>query len=145
MKKVLNILLGILMVGTIGLAIFAAMSTHSENPTEFDASINLNLIWGYALFVLAILSAAFCAVWGMAQNPATIKSSILSLLLVVVIIGVAYFVANGHDYKIVNLATNDFFARGETVISDTSILVTYVAMAVAFISAIATEVWNAFK
>ncbi len=145
MKKVFNIILGILMVGTIGLAIYAAMSTHSENPKDFDPSINLNLMWGYGLFALAIASAAFCALWGMVKNPATIKSSILSLILVAVIIGVAYFVADGHDYKIVNLATNDFFARGETVISDTSILVTYVAMAVAFVSAIVTEIWNAFK
>ncbi len=145
MKKVLNILLGILMVVTLALVLVAVVSTHSENPTEYDASISLNLMWGYALFVAAVLSALFCAVWGMAKNPSTVKGSILSLALVVVVIGVAYFIAASHDYQIVNLGTSDFFERGETVISDASILVTYVAIAGAFVTAIVTEVWNAFK
>lgn len=51
----------------------------------------------------------------------------------------------GHDVQIVDLQNNGFFGHGETVITETSILVTYVAMAVAFVTAIATEIWSAFK
>ncbi len=142
MKKALNILLGVLLVVTVALVGYAVVSDHSGVE---DPSINLNLCWGYLLFALAVGSALFCAVWGMIQNPATIKSSLLSLVLVAAVVIVAYVVASGHDYKIVDIANNGHFAEGDTLIADTSVLVTYVAMVVAFVSAIVTEVWNALK
>ena len=44
-----------------------------------DASISINLMWGYFLVVFAIAAAIFCAVFGMIQNPAGIKGTNLSL------------------------------------------------------------------
>ena len=68
-----------------------------------------------------------------------------SLALIIVIVGVAYFVASGHDIQIPDLANGGFFSQGETVLTDTSILVTYVALVAAFVTAIATEIYGAFK
>ncbi|WP_418692053.1 hypothetical protein, partial [Alistipes putredinis] len=90
-------------------------------------------------------TAIFCAVFGMIQNPAGIKGTIISLALIIVIVGVAYFVASGHDIQIPDLANGGFFSQGETVLTDTSILVTYVALVAAFVTAIATEIYGAFK
>ena len=112
MKKILNILLGILMAITVVLMVYAIATGGS------DASISVNLMWGYFLFVFAVAAAIFCAVFGMIQNPAGIKGTILS---------------------------NGFFGHGETVITETSILVTYVACVAAFVTAVATEIWGAFK
>lgn len=145
MKKALNILLGVLMAITAALLVYALVSPHPENPADFDPSVNLNLMWGYALFVFAIAVAIFCALFGMIKNPAGIKGTIVSLALIIVIVGVSYFYAAGHTVNIVDLQSNGFFAHGETVVTETSILVTYVAMAVAFVTAIATEIWSAFK
>ena len=136
MKKILNIILGILLAVMAVLGIYAIATGGSE------AAISLNLIWCYFLLALAVFTAIFCAVFGMIQNPAGIKGTIISLALIIVIVGVAYFVASG---QIPDLANGGFFSQGETVLTDTSILVTYVALVAAFVTAIATEIYGAFK
>ncbi len=138
-KKILNIILGILLAVMAVLGIYAIATGGSE------AAISLNLIWCYFLLALAVFTAIFCAVFGMIQNPAGIKGTIISLALIIVIVGVAYFVASGHDIQIPDLANGGFFSQGETVLTDTSILVTYVALVAAFVTAIATEIYGAFK
>ena len=145
MKKILNILLGVLMVVTVILLIYAIVAGANGTEAALNAAISANLIWGYILFALAIVAALGCAVYGMAKNPAGIKGTLLSLLLIVVIVGVAYFIAAGHTVQIPDLANNDFFGHSETVLTEASIIVTYVAMAAAFLTAIGTEIWRAFK
>ena len=139
MKKILNILLGVLMAITAVLMVYAIATGGS------DAAISVNLTWGYFLVVFAIAAAIFCAVFGMIQNPAGIKGTILSLALIIVIIGVAYFISAGHSIQIPNLANGGVFGAGETVLTETSILVTYVAMVAAFLTAVVTEIYGAFK
>ena len=97
MKKILNILLGIVMVVTVALLLYAIISGGSE------PAISLNLLWGYFLLVFAVLSALFCALLGMIKNPAGIKGTIVSLALIIVVIGVAYFIARGHTIEIPNI------------------------------------------
>ena len=139
MKKILNIMLGILMVITAVLLVYAIATGGS------DAAISANLMWSYFLLVFCIAAAIFCAVFGMIQNPAGIKGTILSLALIIVVVGVSYFIAAGHTVNIVDLQNNDFFPRSETVITETSVLVAYVAVVAAFLTAVVTEIWGAFK
>ncbi len=139
MKKILNVLLGLLMAVTVVLLIYAIATAGSE------AAISLNLIWGYFLFVFALAAALFCALFGMIKNPAGIKGTIMSLALVLIVIGASYFFSAGHDVQIVDLQNNGFFGHNETVITETSILVTYVAFAAAFVIAVATEIWGTLK
>lgn len=144
MKKILNILLGVLMAITVVLLVYALTQDHPKGALT-DPSISLNILWAYFLFAFAVLTAIFCAVFGMIQNPRGIKGTILSLALIIVVVGVSYFYAAGHTVNIVDLQTNGFFGSGETVITETSILVTYVAFVAAFLTAVATEIWGAFK
>lgn len=139
MKKIFNILLGVLLVITIVLLVYAIATGGSE------AAISANLMWGYALFVFALASALFCAIFGMIQNPKGIKGAILSLALIIIIVGVSYFYSAGHTINIVDLQNNGFFGHTQTVITETSIIVTYVAFVAAFLTAIATEIWSVFK
>lgn len=139
MKKILNILLGIVMVVTVALLLYAIISGGSE------PAISLNLLWGYFLLVFAVLSALFCALLGMIKNPAGIKGTIVSLALIIVVIGVAYFIARGHTIEIPNIEASGYFGHSETLLTDTSILVTYVALIGAFLTAVGTEIYGAFK
>lgn len=139
MKKILNILLGVLMAITVVLMVYAIATGGS------DAAISANLIWGYVLMVLAVCAVLFCAVYGMTKNPAGIKGSLLSLGLIVVVVLVSYFIAKGHNIEIPNFADGGVFARNETVISDCSIIVAYIAMIAAFLTAIYSEVAKLFK
>lgn len=109
------------------------------------AAISLNLVWGYFLIVFAVAAAIFCAIFGMIQNPAGIKGTIISLALIIVIVGVAYFIAAGHSIQIPDLANGGVFGAGETVLTETSILVTYVSLVAAFLTAVVTEIYGAFK
>ena len=139
MKKAFNLLLCFLMFITIALLVYAFATGGS------DAAISATLMWGSALFVFALASALFCAIFGMIKNPAGIKGSILSLALVIIVVGVAYFYSAGHTVNIINLQNNGFFGHSETVITETSIIVTYVAFAAAFLTTVVTEIWRAFK
>ena len=139
MKKIMNILLGVLMVITIVLLVYAIATGGS------DAAISANLMWGYFLFVAAIAAALFCAIFGMIKNPAGVKGALISLALVIIVVGVSYVYAAGHTINIVDLQNNGFFGHSETVITEASILVTYVAFVAAFVTAVATEIWGAFK
>lgn len=139
MKKFFNILLAVLLVITVILLVYAIATGGSE------AAISANLMWGYALFVFAIASALFCAIFGMIQNPKGIKGAILSLALIIVIVGVSYFYSAGHTINIVDLQNNGFFGHTQTVITETSIIVTYVAFVAAFVTAVVTEIWSVFK
>lgn len=142
-KKLLNIVLFILIAITIALAIYMVVEgARVEKP---EAATSATLIWSYVLIALAIVSALFCAVWGMLKNPAGLKGSLLSFGAIVVIVVAAYLIAAGRTIEIPDLATGGFFPHNETVIADSSILVTYVAMGGAVIAALFSEIYKAFK
>lgn len=139
MKKALNILLGVLMVVTVGLTAYAIAAGGS------DAAISLNLIWGYCLMIGAVVAAVGGAIYSTLKSPAGAKMSILSVVLILAIVGVAYFISAGHTVQIVDLQNNGYFPHVDTVITETSILVTYVAFAASILTALVTEIWAAFK
>lgn len=139
MKKILNILLGIVMAVTVALLLYAIISGGSV------AAIGMNLMWGYFLLVFAVLTALFCALLGMIKSPSGVRGTIVSLALIIVVIGVAYFVARGHTIQIPDIEAGGYFGHSETVLTDTSILVTYVALLGAFLTAVGTEIYGAFK
>ena len=139
MKKILNILLGVLMAITVVMMAYAIFTGGSE------AAISANLVWAYVLMVLAICSVIFCAVYGMMKNPAGIKGTLLSLGLVVVVVLASYFVAAGRDILIPNFSDGGYFPHTATVIADCSILVAYIAMGAAIVVALYSEVAKLFK
>lgn len=139
MKKILNILLGVVLLVTVILTVYAIVAGGSNE------AINLNLIWGYILLAGAVVTALFSAVWSMVNSSKGIKGTLLSTLLVVVIVLAAYLIARGHTIEIPDVANGGFFPHPETVITEASILVTYVALGAAVLTAIFTEIYKAFK
>ena len=57
MKKILNILLGVILLITVILTVYAMVAGGSNE------AINLNLIWSYILIAVGIATALFTAVW----------------------------------------------------------------------------------
>lgn len=141
MKKVINGLLIVLLVVTVALVAYAV----AASPENKNAAINLNLIWGYILLGAAVLSALGCAVWGLLKNPAGLKSTVLSLVLIAAVIIVSYVIAAGNDVKIVDLQTGGYFEHWKTVIAECGIWVAYITGAGAILSAVYAEIANAFK
>ncbi len=139
MKKILNILLALMMAATVGLSIYAVVTDGAES------AISLTLVWGYTLVGLALASALVCAFAGMITSADGLKGAIISLVLGVAVIGVSYYIAAGHTIQIVNLGDGGFFPAEDTIITEASVLVTYVVCAVAVVVAIVSEVWGALK
>ncbi|MFR9653710.1 MAG: hypothetical protein SNG47_07870, partial [Rikenellaceae bacterium] len=123
MKKIFNILLGVLLAITAALMIYAVVAGGSQ------AAIGANLMWGYFLVVFGLASAVACAVVGMIDSPSGIKQTILSIVLVLVVVGASYAFAANNTVQITNIENGGVFDAGETVITETSVLVTYVAVA----------------
>ena len=80
----------------------------------------------------------------MVNSSKGIKGTLLSTLLIIVIVAAAYLIARGHTIEIPDVANGGFFPHPETVITE-AILVTYVALGAAVLTAIFTEIYKAFK
>ncbi|MBO4936088.1 MAG: hypothetical protein IJD27_05545 [Alistipes sp.] len=140
MKKLLNVLLVALFVITLALVGWAVVSGGSE------VSISWNLMWGYALLVVAIVSVLCAAIKGTITNPAGLKNTLIAVVLVVVVVGAALGLALSHDgLTIPNSAGGVFDDPFELVISETGILVTYVVAAATLLVTIVAEVRNVLK
>lgn len=140
MKKILNILLGLLFAVTAAMVGWAVVSGGSE------VAISWNLVWGYALLVGAIVCVLWAAVKGTITNPAGLKNTLLALVLVVVVVGAALFIALGHDGLVIpNSAGGVFDDPFELVISEVGILVTYVVAAASIVVTAFVEVRNLVK
>ena len=81
----------------------------------------------------------------MLKKPEGLKGTIISFVAIIAIVVVSYVLAQVHTYEIVDLQNKGIFPRFDTVITDASIMVTYVAMAAAVIAAIYSAVSDALK
>ena len=145
MEKILKYSLVALLALSVAM-IFWAVFTTPENPTVENATaVGAYLYWGYFLMGAAVVAALAGAGMDLLKKPEGIKGALISVVAIVAIIVVAYFLASGHDFQIVDLGNQGYFERGETVITDTCLIVFYVAMAGAVISAIYSAVTDALK
>ena len=140
MKKMLNIVMAVLFAVTLGLVGWAVASGGSE------VAISYNLLWGYTLLVVAVVSVLWAAIKGTITHPAGLKHTLIAVVLVVVVVGAALGIALSHDgLTIPNSAGGVFDDPFELAISETGILVTYVVAAATLIVTLVGEVRNALK
>ncbi len=145
MEKILKTLLIALLAISAVLVLWGALKTPDTTVVAEAPAIGYNLVWGYILLGLAIVAALFNAAMGLITKPSGLKGAVISIVAIVAIVVVASIVASGHDYQIVDLQNSSYFERSETVLTDTSILITYVAMAGAIIAAIYSAVSDSLK
>ena len=145
MEKILKYSLVALLAVSVAMVFWAVFST-PENPTiENATAVGAYLYWGYFLMGAAVVAALVGAGMDLLKKPEGIKGALISVVAIVAIIVVAYVISNGHDFQIVDLGNQGYFERGETVITDTCLIVFYVAMAGAVVSAIYSAVTDALK
>ena len=140
MKKMLNIVMGVLFAITLALVGWAVISGGSE------VSISWNLLWGYTLLVVAIVSVIWAAIKGTITNPAGLKNTLIAVAIVVVVVGAALGISLSHDGLVIpNSAGGVFDNPFELVISETGIIVTYVVAAATLLVTLVGEVRNVLK
>ena len=133
-----------LMVGlfviTLALVAWAMISGGSE------VAISWNLLWGYALLVVAVVSVICAAIKGTITHPAGLKNTLIATAIVVVVVGIALGVALSHDGLVIpNSAGGVFDNPFDLVISEAGIIVTYIVSAATILVTIVGEVRNALK
>ena len=145
MEKVLKYSLVALLALSVAMIFWAVFTTPEDPTVETATAVGAYLYGGYFLMGAALVAALVGAGMDLLKKPEGIKGALISVVAIVAIIVVAYVVASGHDYQIVDLGSQGYFERNETVITDTCIIVFYVAMAGAVISAIYSAVTDALK
>ena len=132
--------MGALFAVTLALVLWAVVSGGSE------VAISWNLLWGYALLVVAVVSVLWAAIKGTITHPAGLKNTLIAVVIVVVVVGAALGYALSHDGLVIpNSAGGVFDDPFELVISETGILVTYVVAAATLVVTLFGEVRNALK
>ena len=132
--------MAVLFAVTLGLVGWAVASGGSE------VAISYNLLWGYTLLVVAVVSVLWAAIKGTITHPAGLKNTLIAVVLVVVVVGAALGIALSHDgLTIPNSAGGVFDDPFELAISETGILVTYVVAAATLIVTLVGEVRNVLK
>ena len=145
MEKILKYSLVALLGISVAMVFWAVFTTPEDPTTETATAVGAYLYWGYFLMGAAIVAALVGAGMDLRKKPEGIKGALISVVAVVAIIVIAYVVANGHDFQIVDLGNQGYFERKATVISDTCLIIFYVVMAGAVISAIYSAVSDALK
>ncbi|MBO5832124.1 MAG: hypothetical protein J6Q95_02385, partial [Alistipes sp.] len=133
---------------------------NGDNMVALANAIHWNLMWFYFLMVFAIAFIVMSALFNLFLNAGGLKKTLLSLVVVVAIVAIAYVIANGngwaeghtlkdaagYDLGIgTDPATRTVFGTFEYMIADTSILVTYITFAGAALAAILSAVRGIFK
>ncbi len=137
-----------------------AAQLNGNNMVALGNAIHWNLVWFYFLMVFAVAFIVLSALFNLFLNAGGLKKTLLSLVVVAVVIGVAYFLARsngwaegntlkdaaGYDLGIgTDPATRTVFGTFEYMMADTSILVTYITFAGAALAAILSAVRGIFK
>lgn len=137
-----------------------AAQQNGDNMVALGNAIHWNLMWFYFLMVFAVAFIVISAFFNLFLNVGGLKKTVLSLVVVAVVVGVAYFLARsngwaeghtlkdaaGYDLGIgTDPATRTVFGTFEYMMADTSILVTYITFAGAALAAILSAVRGIFK
>lgn len=152
-------------IDTIGKAIEAAKA-EGEYLMALAKAVNANLYWLYFLMVFSIVFVAVGFVLNFIQNPNWIKIGAV-VAVVAAVFGLAYAIgvghgwlngevlymldANGHTTDIafglgsLDSADRVEFSSGDYMMADVSIWVTYIAFALAGVSAVFSWIWSIFK
>lgn len=145
MGKLIKYLSPILIAVSVALVAWCIFTTPEDATVENATAVGSMLMWGYLIAGVAIVVAVLAAVWDLIQKPTGIKGTIFAGVGIIAIIAGAYFIANGHDFQILDIGNQTYFERTDTVIADASILVAYVAGAGAVLSAIYSAISDALK
>ena len=137
-----------------------AAQQNGDNMVALGNAIHWNLMWFYFLMVFAVAFIVISAFFNLFLNAGGLKKTLLSVVVVAVVVGAAYFLARsngwaeghtlkdaaGYDLGIgTDPATRTVFGTFEYMMADTSILVTYITFAGAALAAILSAVRGIFK
>ncbi len=144
-KKILNILTIVMFVITavlLGLFMFGGKVPSQLYTTPVYTSTLLN--WAYILFGIAIIAAIIFPIIRLFSRPKQAMKSFIGLAVVVVVVLIAYAMADGTPMKIIGYNGPDN-VPSMLILSDTIIYTMYILFAGTILAIIGTEIYRRVK
>ncbi len=144
-KKILNILTIVMFVITavlLGLFMFGGKVPNQLYTTPVYTSTLLN--WAYILFGIAIIAAIIFPIIRVFSRPKQAMKSFIGLAVVVVVVLIAYAMADGTPMKIIGYNGPDN-VPSMLILSDTIIYTMYILFAGTILAIIGTEIYRRVK
>lgn len=144
-KKILNILTIVMFVITavlLGLFMFGGEVPNQLYTTPVYTSTLLN--WAYVLFGIAIIAALIFPIARLFSRPKQAMKSFIGLAVVIIVVLVAYSMADGTPMKITGYNGPDN-VPSMLILSDTIIYTMYILFAGTILAIIGTEIYRRVK
>ena len=129
----------------ISLVLWINIAGIGETPTpEERASLGTLVSWGYILVYIAIAFAVLSSIFSLITNPETIKGTVIGIVAITAVFGIAYGMSDGSDYMM-------YVDKGMEIDESTSRLVStglnsFIILAVlALLSVVYSAVTSIFK
>ena len=96
-----------------------------------DSMLDSLLYYTYALIGIAVIAALILPLINLLGNPKGLKKMLMSLILVVVFVGIAYLLSSGEPLQVkTNIEASESVLR----MTDAGLILVYIMSAVAFIA-----------
>ncbi|MDD2491990.1 MAG: hypothetical protein PHV12_07350 [Bacteroidales bacterium] len=96
-----------------------------------DSMLDSLLYYTYALIGIAVLAALILPLINLLGNPKGLKKMLMSLILVVVFVGIAYLLSSGEPLQVkTNIEASESVLR----MTDAGLILVYIMSAVAFVA-----------
>lgn len=144
-QKILNIVTIAMFVVTVvvlGLFMFGGNLPNQQYPTPVYTSSLLN--WAYILFGIAIIAALIFPIARLFTRPKQAMKSFIGLAIVIVLILIAYAMADGTPMKLVGYNGPDN-VPSMLIFSDTILYTMYFLFAGAILAILGTEIYRRMK
>lgn len=144
-KKILNIVtlaMFVITVVLLGMFMFGGNVPNQVYTTPVYTAALLN--WAYILFGIAIIAALIFPIVRLVTRPKQAMKSFIGLAIVVVLVLIAYAIADGTPMKIIGYNGSDN-VPSMLILSDTIIYTMYFLFAGAILAILGTEIYRRIK
>lgn len=114
----------------------------------FSGSISEDLFigWSYVLLGIALVSAVLFSVVNVFMNFKSAIKSVLGIVILIVIVGIAYLLASDHVFSWQGMDKLNFEVTGELMKNTgTGIITMYLLLGIAVVAAVFSEIIKIFK
>lgn len=144
-KKILNIVTLAMLVITVvllGLFAFGGEVPNQQYPTPVYTSAFLN--WAYILFGVAIVAALIFPIIRLVTRPKEAIKTLIGLLIVIVLVVIAWALADGTPLKLVGYTGTDN-VPSMLIFTDTILYTMYFLFAGAILAILGTEIYRRIR
>ena len=140
--KIVTIVMFAITVVILGFFIFGGEVPDQVYTTPVYAASLLN--WAYILFIIAVVAAVAFPIVRLFTRPKQAMKSFIGLAVVVVVVLIAYAMADGTPMKIIGYNGPDN-VPSMLILSDTIIYTMYILFAGTILAIIGTEIYRRVK